>query len=666
MKTRPLAALTLLLHTLPLVCVVACSDGERVTGATDAGRDSGRDAGGSDAGTARCAAYDPDKVALFGDLHVHTAYSFDAYIFGTKLDPDDAYAVAKGGPRTVYGGATAQLSRPLDFAATTDHSEFLGEVSLCTDPSSAVYATPDCASYRAAVPSGTASAGFVRFALALAVPDPQRIAQVCGQDGGACLNAATTAWQKEQEATAQADDPTSACTFTSLYAYEWTASPGGSHHHRNVIFRNAHVPTNPVTYFDEQTPETLWAELAARCNDAGTGCDFLAIPHNSDLSNGWQFQLEASLTAEEAATRAQFEPLVEIYQNKGYSECKPGVDTADPLCAFEQIQAPICAGTDGGTDAGTDAGGEARADAGACLPVCPDDTGNTTNCEHRLNFVRNALKQGLVWEQQIGQNPFKVGLIASTDTHNGTPGATEEYSWRGHQGVNDSDPQDRITNTGLGAGGLAGVWAEENSRESIFLALRRRETFATTGTRLRVRFFGGWSLPTNLCSATDWVHQAYALGVPMGADLPGAPAMGGGAPSFLAWAAKDPGTAAHPGTPLQRIQVVKGWVDPSTGTASEHVYDVTGNSNNDASVDPTTCVQSGAGSDQLCAVWSDPDFVAGQRAFYYVRALENPSCRHAAYDCASLDAGARPPECSETSELTQQERAWSSPIWYHP
>jgi hypothetical protein len=562
--------------------------------AADAGAGEGGIVDAGDAGptAGRCWTHDPNKMALFGDLHVHTSYSFDAYAFGTKLTPGDAYAIAKGEARTLQGGVTVQLSRPLDFAAVTDHSEFLGEVQLCLDGDAGdpSYASATCTVLRTNAgknPGYLTAFATVGAPLNLpspAAPDasPAPQADVCGADGGLCVAPNIAAWQAEQQFTAAANDDTPSCTFASLYAYEWTATPGGSHHHRNVIFRTSAVPARPVTYFDQTTPEGLWAELNSVCTNAGTGCQVLAIPHNSNLSHGLQFELEDSLTAQQAQTRANMEPLAEIYQNKGYSECKVGAHSTDPLCNFEQVAPPICA-------AGQDAG---------CVPLCDNDSiVQDTTCEEPLNYVRNGLKAGLAKEQQIGVNPLKLGLIADTDTHNASPGAVEEYQWKGHLGLLDADPQDRVTSaTSLGAGGLTGVWAEENSREFIWDALKRRETFATSGTRIKVRFFGGWGLPANSCTRQDAIAVAYATGVPMGGDLSAQPATAT-APNFFLWATKDPGTEDHPGTPLQRLQVIKGWVDPATGASQEKAYEVAGDPNNGAAVDPSTCVQTGPGSD---------------------------------------------------------------------
>jgi hypothetical protein len=305
------------------------------------------------------------------------------------------------------------------------------------------------------------------------------------------------------------------------------------------------------------------------------------------------------------------------------------------------------------------------------------DCGNATGgggaarggCFSRLDFVRNVLLAGIAEDQRLGVNPYRLGIIASTDTHNGTPGAVDEATFQGHRGTDDATPATQLGNGVLtpggiqfSPGGIVGVWAEENSRPSIFDALRRREVFGTSGPRIAVRFFGGWNLPANLCTDPDMLSDAYAAGVPMGSllDPPGA-----AAPSFLISAARDPGTLARPGTQLQRVQVVKGWVDAAGW--HEEVFDVAGNGNNGATVDIDTCVVSGPGDDTLCAVWTDPGFDASRHAFYYVRVLENPTCRWSTINCNALAPVDRPPSCSDPDVAkTVQERAWSSPIWYRP
>jgi hypothetical protein len=608
-----------------------------------------------------CAEHNPLRNVYFGDLHVHTTYSFDAHAFDVDTTPEQAYRFAQGEPVSLppldangNGTQTLRIARPLDFAAVTDHSEYLGEIDLCTTPGSATYDSATCQVYRGEVYNAVR-----QFGVRLTPRKPHRFQDICGADNQVCLQQAATVWEREQAAAAAAYDRSAQCTFTSFVAYEYSASTGASTLHRNVIFRNDHVPL-PITVFEEATPQGLWAELKASCLDAGTGCDVLAIPHNSNESNGKMFFVEypgATNIDEEraqAAFRVAMEPLVEIYQHKGNSECLNGVSgilgAPDEMCEFERRRP-------------------------APFMDCGDGTGQTgaagQGCVSRLDYVRGALLAGLKEEERLGVNPYRLGIIASTDTHNGTPGATEESTFIGHRGTDDDTPAKQLgtgvlTDGGLifGPGGLTGVWAEENSRPSIFDALRRKEVFGTSGTRIAVRFFGGWSYANKLCGDPDLIRKGYADGVPMGGVLAPGPT-GATAPTFVISALRDPGNAERPGTPLQRLQVVKGWID--NGDAHEEVFDVAGDPNNGASVDETTCVPQGPGADALCTVWTDPAFNPAQHAFYYVRAIENPTCRWSTYVCNRLAPAERPAVCTDPkTPKSIQERAWTSPIWYEP
>jgi hypothetical protein len=356
------------------------------------------------------------------------------------------------------------------------------------------------------------------------------------------------------------------------------------------------------------------------------------------------------IDAEEARLRRRWEPLVEIMQHKGDSECMLGGDTTDEACGFEKLPYSSFAGV-------------GRVAQGRILE--PSDRPD------RRSMVREALKKGLVLEQQLGENPLKYGFVASTDTHLGTPGLVMEDDAKGHGGAGSRPTVGLPDDIEFNPGGLAVVWAEENSRDSIFAAMQRREAYGTSGTRPVVRFFGGWDYSEKMCASRDFAAQGYAGGVPMGSDLPQRPD-DGAAPRFAVWALRDPGGAGVAGTPLQRVQIVKGWIDG--GEAREKVFDVAGGLNG-ASVDSSTCERKGEGASQLCAVWEDPDFDGDDRAFYYARVLENPTCRWSQKLC--VDAGVRCDDpssiargyeacCSETHVRTQQERAWTSPIWYTP
>jgi hypothetical protein len=607
-----------------------------------------------------CAARSPLRNLYFGDLHVHTTLSFDAHAFEVRNTPADAYRFARGETVSLppldasgQGTRTLQIDRPLDFAAVTDHSEYLGEIELCSTPGSAAYDAPTCQAYRGEVYNAVRI-----FGVGLVPAAPMRFADICGADGLGCLPAAGQVWQRVIDAAEAAYDRTPACTFTSFVGYEYTAATGVSTLHRNVIFRNEHVPF-PTTYFEQPTPQGLWRELATTCLDAGTGCDALVIPHNSNESNGKMFRVEypGAATLDEERTQAAFrgviEPLIEVYQHKGDSECTNGLSGAagapDEQCDFEKDFAhPIIDCGDG-----TGTGGAAHG-----------------GCRSRLDYARSVLLAGLAEQQRLGQNPYPLGMIASTDTHNGTPGAVAEDRFVGHRGIDDDTPAKQLgpgvlTIGGIvfGPGGIVGAWAEENTRASLFDALRRREVFGTSGPRIAVRFFGGWDLPVNLCHDSRMLETAYDRGVPMGRVLPSR-RPGTSVPRFLVSALRDSGTPTRPGTQLERVQIVKGWLEGST--PREQVFDVAGTAGG-ATVDPATCTTSGAGADSLCTVWTDPAFDPAEQAFYYVRVLENPTCRWSTFTCNALDPADRPPACTDpTVPKTIQERAWTSPIWYRP
>jgi hypothetical protein len=602
-----------------------------------------------------CADRDPLRNAYFGDIHVHTSFSQDASARGTRNTPRDAYRFARGErlgiqPYDERGVpyATVKLERPLDFAAVTDHAELLGESHICQTPGLPGHDSWTCRIYR-----GSPGIAFFLMNLKVARANPIRFA-FCGTLGVYCLEAALTPWTEIQLAAEAAYDRTAACRFTTFIGYEWTGTQRANNFHRNVIFRNDRTVRLPISFYEESRPEGLWRELRAQCLERGDGCDAIVIPHNSNLSNGLMFAPKNSdrseLTAADATSRSEIERLVEIMQHKGDSECSLGVDTTDELCGFEKLSFGNF--------------------AGKFLPFLGD-------ARQPGSFVRNALKEGLEQQAKIGANPFKLGIIAGTDTHVGTPGAVSEERHVTHFGR--GDPVREAPPTGLqediefNPGGLAGIWAEENSRDSLFAAMRRREVFGTSGPRIPVRFFASWERPWNLCEENHAVRRGYEEGVPMGADLLPPPSRHA-APSFAVWAARDPGSLRGSGTKLQRIQIIKGWVED--GEAREAVYDVVGYPPGAAAVDGATCDRSGPGADSLCGVWVDPDFDPAEPAFYYARVLENPSCRWSAYACnklgvdcedeASADEDLFELCCDRDRSRSIQERAWSSPIWYTP
>ena len=600
-------------------------------------------------GTSRPAP-NPLRNAYFGDLHVHTSYSLDSYAIGNRNDPRVAYRYGRGEAITLAGGQLSQLKAPLDFMAVTDHDMWLGELSLCLDPNDPAYKTATCQNFRQSDQDLKTALKSMWGLVSHVFKDPaERDPEICGSaqadENSKCFQRAQNVWQQIQKNADEFYDPGK---FTTFAGYEWTAGfKRAGMLHRNVIFRGGSVPPSVYSSADlNNSPERLWQWLEKAC----TGdCQVLSIPHNTNW--GWGVVLASHnsdgtpFTAEGLARRANLERLVEIYQSKGNSECATGLGTNDEECNFEQVFQPCKAG-------------------------------ETAFCSVASNYVRDALKRGLGLEGKFGTNPFKYGFIGSTDTHSSTPGATEEDNWNGMASLVDNEPEKRL-NSNMGAempvrtvmnnpGGLAGVWAEENTRESIFDALKRRETFATSGTRIRVRFFGGWSYRADLYRSRDLVRQAYRTGVPMGGDLPSISGSSK-APRFLAWATKDPHSAS-----LQKIQIIKGWTDG--GETHETVYDIVCSdrlkpdkkthqcADNNAKVNLADCsYPKNKGATELSASWTDPDFKPADRAFYYVRVFENPTCRWSTYDANHLKV-----KPSEYAPATVQERAWSSPIWFTP
>ncbi len=603
-----------------------------------------------------CSNVNPLNNAYFGDTHVHTTFSVDAFIVGTQTTPQQAYDFARGTPLGLHPfdefgtpSRYVQIDRPLDFAMVSDHAEFFGEYTVCLDPAHPAYNNATCAILR-----------MRDFAAALvwigAATQPQ--AQVsrfafCGPDGDICTSEAPSLWQQVQEAADQNYDRSPDCAFTTFVGYEWTGSPRQVNQqgqpenitlHRNVLFRNSIVPALPTSYFDAPYPEQLYTALDAQCVDAqqpGGSCDALIIPHNSNLSQGITFDNVhpdgTPYNLQDALRRQRYERLIEVIQHKGQSECDPGFH--DELCDFEFIAGEYLVGT----------------------PALEAAT------------IRDALKKGLQARGTLGANPQKLGMLGSTDTHVGAAGRVQESEDYPSHTTGLVSPGTGVTDMFYyNPGGLAVVWAPQNSRAALFDAMRRREVYGTSGPRHIVRFFGGYDLPADICNRPDLVQVAYDTGVPMGSDLPAQnPAMA--SPGFMVSAMKDPGVPGFAGNDLQRIQIIKGWTD-SSGGAHERVYDVAGDPDNGAGVDLNTCATTGSGFSELCQYWQDPDFDPAEEAFYYARVIENPSCRWTRQQCVALSA---PPDCADPAlppqvaaccnpdiPRTVQERSWTSPIWY--
>ncbi len=575
---------------------------------------------------------DPLRQAFFGDLHMHTALSVDAFVTQTRTMPDDAYRYAKGEAIDHVSGEKIKLRSPLDFMAVTDHGELMGVAAAMADPDNALSEMPIAKQITS--PDYEVSQGAFRQIVAGAAADwfsdliPRVRAVLAMRD----------AWKMEVDAAEQHYVPGE---FTTFVAYEWTSMPSLANLHRNVIFRDAEVPMLPFTSADSNRPEDLWNFLDEWREDEG---DVLAIPHNSNASKGLMFPLVNSdgspIDAAYAATRMRNEPIAEITQAKGTSEVHPALSPNDEWADFEIWNTTV----------------------GAPNPIEADDGG----------YVRNAYERGLALEAKLGVNPYKFGLIGSSDSHDSST-AVEENNFTGGHGNADKTAEVRLNSKPstlalsslvFSASGLAGVWAESNTRESIFDALRRKETFGTSGPQIRVRFFAGSNYAADLASRSDAIATAYQDGVPMGGDLIHA---GEVSPTFFAWAARDPMSA-----PLQRLQIIKGWLDGEQ--THEQVFDVA--CSDGLSPDPQShrCPDNGAtvqldscafsndkGAGDLSAVWRDPEYKAGSRAFYYVRVIENPTCRWSTWDAIRLGVAA-----PDSVPATLQERAWSSPIWVYP
>ena len=573
----------------------------------------------------------PDKNAYFGQTHSHTSWSMDAYIIGNTLTgPAEAYQFSMGLPIRHPGGYQVKLARPLDFQGVTDHSEYLGMVKKANDPTSPVSKLPIAAKLTANTPDQVVTVfKFLVSILAKNEPikdflDPKVMASV---------------WNDYVQI---ADKYYRPGKFTTFVSYEWTSAPGGQNLHRNIFFRNSkQIPAIPFTAVDSVHPEDLWAWMDGQRKQ---GNELLAISHNGNLSNGLMFPVSTDskgkpITAAWAQARINNEPLTEMKQLKGTSETTPELSPNDEFADYELMS--FLLGTDNSTS------------------------------NPRGSYVREAYQNGLAMQVARGYNPYKFGIIAASDSHDTVVSYTNKGFFGGH-GSLDATAKARLagkTEAGMevlktGTSGLAGVWAEQNTRESIFDAMRRKEVYGTSGVRIKVRMFGGWDYNESLLRQSDWVRAGYRLGVPMGADLP---ARRRGAPTFIVWALKDPDDAN-----LDRIQIVKGWTKNTE--VFEKVYDVAWSDGRKP--DPRTgkvpairstvnlknaTYTNSVGAVELKKVWRDPDFDPSLNAFYYVRVLQIPTPRWSTYDARKLGI-ALPTRVSPTV----QERAWGSPIWYSP
>ena len=629
-----------------------------------------------------------DRNPYYGDLHVHTKYSFDAYVFGVTASPDDAYRYAKGAAVKHPLGYEMKLREPLDFYAVTDHGFYMGMIQAYADTSTDIsqndFAEPfhnlnrldnltvESAGERSNIFSSVLGATIIK-----PYPDwhPNLLKAYFSRNTQGALRSFDydihkSAWADVARSANEHNDPGN---FTTFIGYEFTPSTDieGGNLHRNVIFESSKASIRPWTRIDSINPEDLWT-WQDRLREKGV--DTISMPHNSNGSNGQMFEMESfkgnALDVEYAEKRMRNEPLVEITQVKGTSETHPLLSPDDEWADFEIMDVRV----------------------GSRPPTYSKPSGS---------YVREAYLNGLTLEFTKQGNPYKFGLIGSTDTHVVASSLDESNYWS-KVGLLDGDPENRgsvplkeenvarleeymrafnqpistvsleqgeYANTGFtqwGASGLAAAWAEENTRESLFAAFRRKETFATTGPRLSVRFFGGYNLSSIDLNSESLVNEAYSKGVTMGADLLNNDDQ---IPEFIVWALRDMNSA-----PLQRIQIIKGWIDMNSGRPKEKVFDVACSDglepdpitnrcpDNGARVNINDCsISSNVGSSELKTVWKDPEFKVDDKAFYYVRVLENPTCRWSTWD--AIKSGFKP---REGLHETIQERAWSSPIWYIP
>jgi len=585
---------------------------------------------------------------FWGDTHVHTAFSTDAGMVGNRLGPEEAYRFARGEAVVSSSGVRARLQRPLDFLVVADHAENLGLAPMIAESSPLLLQTAFGREISALVHGGKYWEAYGLWGQGMSTrQDPLK-----GQD-----ELTRTMWQR---LTALAEEYNEPGRFTAFIGYEWTASPGGNNLHRNVVFRDGKDMADqiiPMSNYDSTDPEDLWRWMDAY--EAKTGGRLLAIPHNGNLSNGLMFDdvtftTRKKLDRDYAERRARWEPVYEVTQMKGDGEAHPLLSPDDEFADY------------GTWDKGS-FGPE---------PKTPEMLPR--------EYARTALARGLAYERDLGVNPFKFGMIGSTDTHTSLASIEENnYFGKATPGEPSGDPErfsEKITGIMQQPGGpditmrhyqtlaagLAGVWAAENTRDSLWDALKRKEVYATTGTRMTVRVFAGWEFEAADVDRPDFARTGYQRGVPMGADLRSAPK--GGVPRFVIRALRD-----VDGANLDRIQVIKGWLD-GKGQTRERVFDVAVSDGRQIGADgrcrtpvgntvdvKNATYANSIGAPLLMGFWQDPDFDPDLRAFYYVRVLEIPTPRWTTYDAVFYGK-----ELPADLPSSHQERAYTSPIWYTP
>ncbi len=569
----------------------------------------------------------PLKDAYFGELHLHTAASMDAYIAGDRLTQEDAYRWARG-EDVETNGKMRRIRRPLDFAAVTDHAEFIGECYTLMYPDAPGYNDPVAQEFRNAKDLDEALSVYKKYVLdALSGSGNPHPPFYQG------IETNKTMWKINQEATEKNYVPGE---FTTLHAFEWSSAPETANLHRNVIFRDTKLPEVPYSANDSKDPEDLWAWMQKQ---ADQGMTLLCNPHNSNESKGKEFA-ETTLsgkpiTKEYAQLRQKFDRNIEMMQIKGNSEVNPKFWPNDEFADFEVANS------------------------------IQKYNGRTFM---KINYVRYGLDRGILFNEQIGVNPYKYGIVGGTDSHNGTMSNVEEDNWDGGHGKVDNTAEKRANGQLRGeldcvdetTGSITGVWATSNTRPAIYDGIHNKETFATSGPRMKVRFWAGQGFKGDYSSYEEMVKDGYAKGVPMGQDM-----KKHNAPEFLVWAIKDP-MAPN----LDRIQIIKGWVE--NGEMKDRVFNVAASGDRlqpNGSVTPIDApinLETGAfnedkGDQELMTVWKDPEFDPKQQAYYYVRVLQLPTARWNLFD--EIREGVKFPDGTKKEIV---ERAWSSPIWYEP
>ncbi len=584
----------------------------------------------------------PDNV-FFGDTHFHTNLSFDAGLVGTTLGVDEGFRFARGEKVISNTGQPVQLIRPLDFLAITDHAEMMGLAPMIQESNPALLADPWGKWVHErfnAGPEGRMEA----FADIIE-------AGTNGVNPFSSDAVTRSIWTDFVEKAETYNEPG---RFTAMTGFEWSSTPGGNNLHRVVIFRDGPDKTSrtlPFSLFDSQDPEDLWQYLADY--EANTGGQALAIPHNGNLSNGLMFAEERfngeKITREYAEKRIRWEPIIEVTQIKGDGEAHPFLSTEDEFAHYETWDVTNL-----------------------------DGSAPKKDSMLQYEYARSALKLGLQLEKEIGANPYKFGLTGASDSHTGLATTREENYFGKYKKTEPSpdrhnsdvvpadDPALRILTAQEAASGLTAVWARENTRGAIFDSIRRKEVYATTGTRMLVRVFAGWDFEPDDLPRPDFIAQGYRRGIPMGGELTRAPR--GGTPRFMIRALRD-----ADGANLDRIQVIKGWLDES-GETHERIFDVAVSDGRVIGADGRCREAVGStvniehatyantiGDVQLMAYWQDPDFDPKQHAFYYVRVLEIPTPRWTTYDAAFYGI-----DLPDTVPAMIQDRAYTSPIWYTP